>query len=55
MYDMPKVKYSSGQRVAGGQNSDIIADMEFTAVRCPSENITLRIAKFTGAGIVDDC
>ena len=55
VYDMPKVKYSSGQRVAGGQNSDIIADMGFTAVRCPSENITLRIAKFTGPGVTDDC
>jgi len=55
VYDLPKVKYSSGQKVAGGQNSDIIADMEFTAVRCPSEDITLRVAKFTGPGIVGDC
>lgn len=53
--DFPKVKYSDGERTAGGQNSDIIAALEFTAVRCPSEDVTIRIAKLTGPGIIGDC
>jgi len=44
--DLPKVKYTSGQRVAGGQNQDIIADMAFEAYREPVENVTIRIARF---------
>ena len=51
----PKIKYTSGQRVAGGQNTDVLADMEFTAIRCPSLNYTVKIVKFTGPGLLVDC
>ncbi len=44
--DLPRVKYTSGQRVAGGQNSDIIADMAFSAYRDATEDVTIRIARF---------
>lgn len=30
--DMPSIKFTSGQRVAGGQNSDVIAEMQFTSI-----------------------
>lgn len=55
LFHFPKVKYTSGTRVGGGQNSDVLADMEFTAIRCPSLNYTMKIVKFTGPGLVDDC
>ena len=44
--DLPQVKYTSGQRVAGGQNQDIIADMAFSAYRESTEDVTIRIARF---------
>lgn len=44
--DFPAVKYTSGQRVAGGQNSDIIADLAWTAFRDAAEDVTIRIARF---------
>jgi len=44
--DMPQVKFTSGQRVAGGENTDVIADMAFTAYREATEDITIRIARF---------
>lgn len=48
VFEFPAMKYSSGQRVAGGINQDVLADMQFTAFRKASENVTFRIAKFTG-------
>ncbi|MBB76530.1 MAG: hypothetical protein CMJ75_18655 [Planctomycetaceae bacterium] len=45
--EFPQIKYSSGQRVAGGINQDIIADMQWTAYRDPTEGITVRIQRFT--------
>ncbi len=44
--DLPQVKYTTGQRNAGGQSQDIIADLGFTAYLDPTELITIRIAKF---------
>ena len=44
--DLPRVKFTSGQRVAGGLNQDIIADLQFTAFRNPTEDATIRIARF---------
>ena len=44
--DLPAVKYADGQRVAGGQSQDCIADMKFTAYMHATELITIRIAKF---------
>lgn len=46
VFDFPRVKYTSGRRVAGGINTDIIADMAFTAYREPTENVTLRVVRF---------
>ena len=48
IFDFPKVKYTSGTRNAGGQNTDIIADMAFQAIRDATEDITMRIARFVG-------
>ena len=53
--DLPKIKYSDGARTTPGQNSDVFAEMEYTALRCPSENVTIRIVKFEGPGIISDC
>lgn len=36
IFDVPRVKYSSGQRVAGGINQDVIADLAWTAERDPT-------------------
>lgn len=44
--DMPRVKYTNGVRVAGGENTDVIMDMAFTAYREPTEDVTIRIARF---------
>lgn len=44
--EFPRVKYSSGQRVAGGLNQDIIADLNFTAFRHETEGVTARITRF---------
>lgn len=46
--EFPQAKYSSGQRVAGGINQDVLADMAFQAYRDASEDVTIRIAKFSG-------
>ena len=45
--DFPKIIYTSAQRVAGGQNQDLIADMSWEAVRDDTEDITIRISKWT--------
>lgn len=44
--DMPRVKFTSGQQVAGGQSQDIIADLGFTAFMHATEEVTIRIARF---------
>ena len=44
--DFPSIKYTDGKRVAGGINTDIIADMTFSAFMDTSELITIRIARF---------
>jgi hypothetical protein len=44
--DMPQIRYTSGERVAGGENTDIIANMGFSAYRDETEGVTIRIAKF---------
>jgi len=53
-FDFPKIVYTSAQRVAGGQNQDLIADMSWEAIRSDTqydgsdEGITIRISKWTG-------
>lgn len=44
--ELPAVKFTSGQRVAGQQNADVIADLAFTAYRHSTDDITMRIARF---------
>lgn len=44
--DMPEVKFTNGRRVAGGTGQDIMADMEWSAFRDSSEDVTIRIARF---------
>lgn len=44
--DFPRVKLGGGQRVAGGQNQDVIADLQWTAFRNSDESVTARIARF---------
>ncbi|HBG77505.1 MAG TPA: hypothetical protein DDW84_01465 [Phycisphaerales bacterium] len=46
VFDFPEVKYTDGQRVAGGQSQDCISDMKFSASRDATENVTIRIVKF---------
>jgi len=44
--DLPNVNFTDGQRQAGGQNQDIIADLQWQAFLDATEGITIRIAKF---------
>lgn len=46
VFDFPSARFSDGQRVAGGQNQDILAAMSFTAFRSPTETITIRVQRF---------
>ena len=46
IFDFPEVRYTEGRRVAGGENSDIIADMSWRATKEDTETITIRIARF---------
>lgn len=46
VFDFPNIKYTSGQRVAGGENSDILADMAFQALMDATEGITMRIVRW---------
>lgn len=48
VFDFPEVKYTTGQRVVTGQNSDIIQDMAFQAFMDPEDTETIRISRFTG-------
>jgi hypothetical protein len=44
--DLPRIKYSSGQAVAGGINQDVINDLAWTAIRHATLNMTIQITKF---------
>ena len=46
VFDFPRVKFTSGQRVAGGENTDIIADLNFSAFRYATDDLTCRITRF---------
>jgi hypothetical protein len=45
--EIPRVKYTTGARVASGQNTDIIADLAFSAFRDDVKGYTLRIHRIT--------
>ena len=44
--ELPEVKFTDGTRVAGGINTDIMADMSFTAFMDPVELVTIRVVRF---------
>lgn len=44
--EMPRIKYSAGQRVGGGQNTDVIADLSFQAIRDATDGFTIRLWRF---------
>lgn len=44
--EFPSVKYTSGQRVAGGINTDIFAAMNWQAYKDATQGITMRIVRF---------
>jgi hypothetical protein len=46
LIEFPAVKFSQGQRVAGGENTDVMADMKWRAKKSAAEGITCRIARF---------
>lgn len=43
--DLPAIRFTSGQRVAGGRNDDVIANMEWSAFMHGTEAKTIRIAR----------
>lgn len=45
--DLPRVNYDSANRVASGQNTDILADMTFSAFRNSTQSETIVIQRFT--------
>jgi hypothetical protein len=45
VFEMPAVRLTGGQRVAGGINTDIMATMQWTAFRDSVTNSTLRVHK----------
>jgi hypothetical protein len=46
VFEFPRVKYSTGKRVAGGKDQDVIADLSFNAYRDPTTGITMRISRW---------
>ena len=53
IFDFPNVKFTDGQRVAGGRNQDIIADMTWQATYgselTPSRAYTMKVAKIASS------
>jgi len=46
VFEMPSVKFTQGRRVTGGENTDIIADLQWEAFMDSSLGYTMKIAKF---------
>lgn len=44
--ELPKIKFTSGKRVGGGINTDLIAELAFEAVRHATEGVMIRIVRF---------
>lgn len=42
--DLPRIKFTDGQRLGGGENTDIMAELTFTAFRDAAEDISIRFA-----------
>jgi phage tail tube protein FII len=43
---LPKIEYTTGKVVAGGNNQDVMVDMGFQAVRNATYDHTIEISKF---------
>ena len=43
---IPRIRYTSGKRVAGSLNSDIIADLAWEAMKDPTFGYTIKICKY---------
>jgi hypothetical protein len=48
IFDFPNVRFTDGQRVAGGRNQDIIADMSWQAIYDGTSH-TMKVAKIASA------
>lgn len=46
LLQIPSVNFTSGQQVAGGINTDILADLQFTAKLNPTLNKTMRLGRW---------
>ncbi|HNY81070.1 MAG TPA: phage tail tube protein [Sedimentisphaerales bacterium] len=44
--DLPAVKYTAGQRVAGGPDDDVMVPLSWSAHAHATEDVTMRIARF---------
>ncbi len=44
--DLPSVKIVNGTRSAGGINTDVIGEFEFSAIMDSTEEVTIRVARF---------
>lgn len=44
--DFPKLNFTAGPVVAGGPNTDIVADMSYTATKHAAEDVTMRVVRF---------
>jgi len=49
VFELMRVKYQEGNRAAGAENEDIIAELNFTAYMNPTEGKTIRIARLAAA------
>jgi hypothetical protein len=46
LFDFPSFKFTSGEVVAGGNDQDVLVNMEFTAKRDPVQGFTMGINRF---------
>ena len=44
--ELPQVKITSGSRAAGGLNTDVIGEFNFSAYMHPTEEVTIRVVRF---------
>ena len=45
--DLPNVQFTDAERVAGGENTDIVAAMQYRAHLHTGENIVARLSRIT--------
>jgi hypothetical protein len=47
VFEMPSVVFTDGRRVAGGVNTDVIAELDYEAFRNPAADLQIIIHRFT--------